>query len=248
MVQQVKRGRLPKNFTPPKKQVVEEIEVEATIEDEIQANIKKRVKVQAVEDTGNAELPTKIDLKHCGSKVRAIVPSHVFRCTSFKFWPSTWATEAESLNSMFVEPSTQKESLLTFLRNPRSKMIYGVAGNPDDLKAKYFAAYLVGEHIKALGAKSNVIWHTLYGGFDNPLMKEMSEPPTMIVICNLTPQSTNIKLEKARDILEKYPDIPRIVVIAGTDPMSFLTTKLFVPVHAVLYLADSLVRQKIQVI
>ncbi len=221
---------------------------EATMEDLVKVAKASTTKVpkRRAEDM---VIPTKIDMRNPATMVRHVVPAHVFRCASFKFEPKTFAVESESLNNRFVEPSLQTNSLRMFLADPRTKMIYGVAGNPDDLKAKYFAAYLVSEHIKALGLKSNVVWVPLYGGFDNALMDDSGrESPSMLVLTGLTPNSTNIKLEKARDLLEKYSEIPRVVVIAGMDPLSFLSTKLYVPANGIAYLAESLVRQKVEVI
>lgn len=220
---------------------------EATMED-LAPSKNKVVQTRRATDV-DVVVPTKIDMRHPATMVKHVVPAHVFRCGVFKFAPKTFAVESEALNNRFVEPSLQVNSLRMFMENPRTKMIYGVAGNPDDLKAKYFAAFLVAEHIKALGLKSNVVWAPLYGGFDNSLMEDQGkEAPTMLVLTGLTPNSTNIKLEKARDLIEKYSEIPRIVVIAGMDPLSFLSTRLYVPANGIAYLAESLVRQKVEVI
>jgi hypothetical protein len=160
----------------------------------------------------------------------------------------TFATESEQLNSRFVEPQTQDKSLAMFLKDTRTPMIYGVSGNPDDSKAKYFAAYLIAAHMKALGTDANPVWATLYGGFDNPYMNDDKAAPTMLVLCNMTPNSTTLKLEKARDLITKFADIPRIVVAAGMDPMSFLTTRLHVPIHGICYLAEGLMKSRVEII
>src|ERR1700737_4265309 len=154
----------------------------------------------------DALLPSRIEVNHIN-----VVPGHVYRTRPFKWSPITFATESEQLNSRFVEPHTQDKSLTMFLKDPSMSMIYGVSGNPDDSKAKYFAAFLVAAHIKALGSDANPIWAPMYGGFDNPYMSDDKAAPTMLVITNITPNSTSMKLEKARDLIEKYSDIPRIV-------------------------------------
>lgn len=127
-------------------------------------------------------------------------------------------------------------------------MIYGVAGNPDDSKAKYFAAYLVASHIAHMRGEANVVWAPMYGGFDNPHMDENRASPTMLVLTNLTPNSTNFKLEKTRDLLEKFSDVPRVVVSCGMDPLSFLATRLFVPIHGLAYFSEALVKKNVEII
>lgn len=193
------------------------------------------------------DLPTKIEVRNHG-QIANIVPGHVWRTKAFKWQPLAFATESEQLNSKFVESGTQDKSLAMFLKNPRTPMIYGISGNPDDSKAKYLAAFLVAAHMKTLGTDANPVWAPMYGGFDNPYMSDDKAKPTLLVLTNLTPNSTTFKLEKARDLLEKFSDIPRIVVVAGMDPMSFLTTRLHVPIHGIAYLSEGLVKQKVEVI
>lgn len=205
---------------------------------------KKKKVEESVDDT---DIPNKIEV-HAKGQILNVVPGHVWRTKSFKWDPLTFATESEQLNSKFVEPNKQDKSLLMFIKNPETPMIYGVSGNPDDSKAKYFAAYLIDLHIKHLKADANPVWATLYGGFDNPYLSNDKASPTLLVISNLTPNSTTTKLEKARDLIEANPDIPRIVICAGMDPLSFLTTRLHVPVNGLAYFSEALVKAKIEVI
>lgn len=217
---------------------------EATLEDIMPM---RRGTDKSTEESGAFKVPARIEVKQIS--VKGVVPGHVFRCPPFKFSPQTFITESEKLNNKFIEEAKQIQSLKMFTLNPKLPMIYSVAGNPDDIKAKYFAAYLVLIHLRALGAKANVVWHSLYGGFENKLVSEYADvsAPTMLVLTNLTPISTPLKLEKARDIIERYTDIPRIVVSAGMDPISFLSTRLFLQVNGLAYFSDSLVRQTMEV-
>lgn len=205
---------------------------------------KRKAREEEVDDS---LVPMRIEVLHKGP-ICNVVPSHVWRMKGFKWNPVTFSTESEQLNSKFVEPNVQDRSLVRFLEDPRTPMIYGVSGNPDDSKAKYFAAFLVAAHLKALGAEANVLWAPMYGGFDNPYLRDDRASPTMVVLTGLTPNSTGTKLEKARDVLEYFPDVPRVVVVAGMDPLSFLTTRLHVPTHGLAYLSEALVRQKVEVI
>ena len=195
----------------------------------------------------DSTIPTRIEVKQQG-QVANVVPGHVWRVKPFKWNPATFMPDSEQLNSRFIEPIKQDQSLMTFLDDPTVPMIMGISGSPDDSKAKYMAAFLVDMHVKRLKSQANPWWAPLYGGFDNPYLNVDKSPPTMLVITNLTNNSTNVKLEKARDLIEAYPDIPRLVVIAGIDPISFLAAKLHVPINGLIYLSEGLLKQRVEVI
>lgn len=228
---------------------------EATVEDLEKAAVKVQPKptsrVSTVVKISN-EIPKRIEVKSSVA-LRGIVPGAVWKQSAFKWDPMTFACESEKLHEKFIEPRVQNDSLLRFMKEPDLPVVYGVTGNPDDSKAKLFAAYLVQLHQQRLGLKANVVWHTMYGGFNNPLLKEYDPvdgkaDPTMLVISNLTPNSPGLKLDNARDLLERFENIPRIVVAAGEDPMSFLTTRLFSPINALAYFSESLIRKKVEII
>jgi hypothetical protein len=193
------------------------------------------------------DLPVRIEVAKSGT-VGQTVPGSVWRQTAFKWRPEAFATQSDELNEKFIEAGIQDQSLVQFMKKPSLPMIYGVSGNPDDTKAKLFAAYLMDKHCRKLGSDANPWWIQLTGGFDNPYLDTNRARPTMIVLCGLTPQSTNTKLEKARDILEAYPNVPRIIVIAGADPMSFVSTRLHVPVHGLAYFCEAIIKSKIEVV
>lgn len=224
---------------------------EATAED-LQIAARKVVVKSAPKLVVSNELPRRIEVKITPS-IRDIVPGSVWRQSPFKWDPMTFACESEKLNEKFIEPSVQNESLLRFMHEPDLPMIYGVSGNPDDMKAKLFAAYLVQVHQQRMGLKANVVWFTMYGGFDNPLLKEYDPidgktDPSMLIISNLTPNAPGLKLDKTRDLLERFSDIPRVVVSAGEDPISFLTTRLYSPVHGLAYFSEALIKKRVEVI
>lgn len=207
------------------------------------------VRVQQIKgaEVDARELPTKIEVNPKG-QVKALVPGSVFRQSSFKWDPQTFVLESDELNQKFIEPSMQDESLARFLKKPSTPMIYGVTGSPDDTKAKLFAAYLLQAHCKRYGGDANPWWVNLMGGFDNPWIDRDRPRPSMIVITNLTAGSTAQRLEKARDIIESWPDVPRVIVAAGLDPFSFLATRLRVPVHGLAYFSEAVVKHKVVVI
>jgi len=59
----------------------------------------------------------------------------------------------------------------------------------------------------------------------------------MLVITNVGVDSSQVKLEKLRDILEKYDSIPRIVVVNGVDPVSFFAERVRLPLKYAFYLS-----------
>jgi len=193
-------------------------------------------------------LPSVISVTR-SSHVNSVVPASVWRQGSFRWNPLPFGVESEKLNDKIIEVSTQNRSLSEFIESPNRPVIYGIGGSPDDSKAKLFAAYLVQLHIDN-NPNARVSWETMYGGYDNPLLKEYSYggSPTMLVLSNLTSTSTAMKLEKSRDLLERFSNIPRIVINAGEDPMSFLFTRLNVPINAIAYFSESIVKKRIEII
>ncbi len=229
-----------------------EVYEEATLEDVVNAPaIKTKVKVSQLEDVKATVQVKRIEVKQ-GPFV-ASVPGSVWRVSPFKWNPVEFVTESDRLNDKFVTARMQEQSLQRFIEDPEAPVIYGVGGNPDDGKAKLFAAFLVNLHVQRLKGKANVEWHTMYGGFDNPLMKTYDPwdgvtDPTMLVLTNLGTSATNLKLDKTRDLLERFANIPRVVVVAGEDPMSYLTTRLNVPINSLAYFCESLIKRKVEVI
>lgn len=197
-------------------------------------------------------LPRTITVKN-KSHLQQIVPGHVWRCAPFPWDPQPFGVESDRLHDRVVEARTQNNSLLSFLKNPRKRLVYGVAGNPDDQKAKLFAAFLVNAHVQALGLGANVLWHTVYDGYENKLLKEYDPidgkpSPSLLVLSNITPNASSVRLGKVRDLLERFDNIPRIVITAGEDPLSFFTTRLFYQLNALAYFSESLIKKKIEII
>lgn len=178
-----------------------------------------------------------------------LIPGHVFRQGRFKFDPRTFIPEDERLEDTPIIDQVQLDSLQRFKENPATPVYYGVGGSPDDNKAKYFAAYLSYIHYTSVSNPS-VLWQPMYGGFSNPLLEssEYKSAPTMLVLYNLATCATSVKLDKLRDILDKFSDIPRVVVNAGLDPISFASVKLNVPINSMAYFMEKIVRRPNEVV
>lgn len=107
----------------------------------------------------------------------------------------------------------------------------------NDIRSKYVAAFLLNRAIKVYGkgkyrsTHSPPQWHTLTGSYadwrrDRCYELRKQPKPAMIVFSNITVDSSEVKMEKLRDLLEQYADVPRIVAITGMDPYSFFAHKL----------------------
>ncbi len=213
--------------------------------------VPRRVVPDSADD--EIELPATIKIRSQAA-LRAIVPGTVWRQGAFKWDPQSFVAESERLrDDRVIDSRVQNNSLKAFLNDPQVPVIYGVSGNPDDAKAKLFAAFLAAAHIERVGARANVVWHCLYGSYDNPLLREYDpidgkSSPTLLVLSNLTAGSTNVKLEKARDLIERFAEIPRIIVSAGEDPISFHSTRLYTEVNALAYFANTLIKPRVEII
>lgn len=115
--------------------------------------------------------------------------------------------------------------------------VYCVSSFPSDERAKYVATSIIANILqrkaKSKKAISRPYWHRVYGGFKDEIRDKMIEKPSLLVISNVDCQNnSSIKIEKVRDILEKYEGVPRLVVLAGGDPLSFFGSVLHYPLRA----------------
>jgi hypothetical protein len=87
-------------------------------------------------------------------------------------------------------------------------------------------------------------WHTLTGNWADEFRdKKIEGRPSLLFLANVHVQSSSTKLEKLRDILEMYSGVPRIVVLAGEDPVTFFNTKMFYGLnHAILLCKPNVVK------
>ncbi|QYW03129.1 hypothetical protein pEaSNUABM14_00169 [Erwinia phage pEa_SNUABM_14] len=108
-----------------------------------------------------------------------------------------------------------------------------ISSFPSDYRAKMAALSIF--HAAVEDSETTALkprWVTLYGDrFDYEQLK--SKRPSMLIISNVTIDSTSYKIERLRDILEMFPKIPRIVVTGGgPDPMELFTRRVHLPVQA----------------
>ncbi len=149
--------------------------------------------------------------------------------------------------SRTVSPAKQLKLLQSFIDHPlRSSTTMCISSFPSDLRAKHLAIYLMalatklhkeGQHKPG---RALPLWHRVYGGYSNSLVdKPMQEIPSLLIITNVNVNSSPLKIEKVRDIIEKYSEIPKIVVTGGEPPCNLFANKLFSPLRIGIYLGPN---------
>lgn len=110
----------------------------------------------------------------------------------------------------------------------------GISSVPSDLKAKYLAVHLLSRQLQTSEDISKPVrWLTLLHG------NKLQEQPSFLVLSNLTANSTNYRLEQARDILESVM-CPIIVVVGGIDCASFFRYKMHYPINYAFHLGHEI--------
>lgn len=149
-----------------------------------------------------------------------------------------------------ISSARQLKGLAALMQNPfRGNYVVGISSFPSDLRAKHLAVTIMHhaiQHQRSMRTgKALPHWHRVFGGFNDTLRDKMQvEVPSMLIISNVNDQSSSFKLEKVRDLLEKFSNIPRIVVMGGQDPCSLFTQKLYYPIKLGLYLGpDNRIRE-----
>lgn len=143
-----------------------------------------------------------------------------------------------------VSVNTQITALRSILEHPlRTSNTFCISSFPSDARAKHLAIYIMAEAVRQHldGVKKHgrylPLWHRVYGNFADSLRdKTVQEIPGLLVITNVNYESSSIKLEKVRDLLEKYSETPKIVVTGGCNPINLFANKLYYPLRAGFYL------------
>lgn len=173
----------------------------------------------------------------------------------FDFEDSVCRMKPEIRNIINKGISTKKQiqQMSNLLEHPlRGSPIIGISSFPSDNRAKLLALTLMDaaidfqianskskRKIRKLIGKNYPLWHKVYGGFGDEIRDNGKfDNPSMLIISNVGVDSTSLKVEKVRDILEKHTTLPRIVVVNGCDPMKFFATKLYLPMDYGFYIGS----------
>lgn len=151
----------------------------------------------------------------------------------------------ERIPVKIISPAKQMRALRSILKHPYDRKPYtlGISSYPTDQKAKQLAIHLMAIAIQAqqerpVKGRAMPMWHRVYGGFGDALRDKESTDlmPSMLFIANLTDMSQPNKVEKVRDLLEKFSHIPRVVISGGESPVGIFANKLRSPLTAGIYL------------
>ena len=175
------------------------------------------------------------------------IPGYVWRTPKFVFRPNDYYLEHPRLQNKEIDSFIQLKSLKSFIENSTYPGVYGVGSDPTDGPALYFAAYLAATFL-ALNPRASIKWHSLMG-YKNTLLEEGApEHLDLLIITNVTEQSSQHRVEMLRDLLVHYADIPRIVVMGGEDPVTFFSTKLHLKLTHLFFNSGSVVKRAIEVL
>lgn len=143
------------------------------------------------------------------------------------------AHDYKTLSPYFKTKQVGKRKQLTLaaslLDTPlKTNGIHVVSSFPNDTRAKLFALHVFRNAFQdSLPTSRKPRWITLYGDkFDYERVR--NQRPNLIVISNIVIDSTPYKMERLRDLLSMFGDIPRIVVTGGSvDPTEMFNNRLY---------------------
>lgn len=169
--------------------------------------------------------------------VKRYVPGFVFQQAPFRFSPLGFSLDVKhSTEEMLFPRSVQEAGFNKFCEYPFGGQNYVITGYLDDAKALYLAAYLLQVHLQKGG--NNPLWICMNSSFKEQGLTITQ--PSLVVLSNLTAESTAVRIEKTRDLIYKYWNIPKLIVGCGMDPIRFGGLKLHVPVNKMVYFKSGL--------
>lgn len=171
------------------------------------------------------EQPTRIQLTKASwtrFAVRGVqnLPGDLHTVRPFNFDPQPFSLKPPLFRDKLISASSQQTSLSQFLESPQSNCVYSVTGILSDLEARYFAAFLVDQYL-SLTTNTHVEWVHLKNKGDVAAMISTVPSCSLLVITGVYPTMMPSRIEAARDLLDAYSDIPRILVGSGEDPITF---------------------------
>lgn len=168
----------------------------------------------------------------------------------FDFRPVSFTSQVEGLKPKLFTAKRQIDWFEDFLDDPFKPRNYCLVSAPNDGMAKMLAAFMMQHALARSDSRTALpLWHDLTGGFTNPLLSEGSNKAigaSLLVLNNVGATSTQPKLEKLRDVLETYTDMPKVVVATGCDPFAFFTKYLYLPIHALAYMTTNIVKKSVE--
>lgn len=103
---------------------------------------------------------------------------------------------------------------------------------PSDLRAKQTALQIFRSAIEESSNKTRKPLRLQIYGDRLDYEKIQDKRPNLLVVTGVNHESTQYKMERLRDVLEMFNDIPRIVVTGGSNnPTDIFLNRLFLPVE-----------------
>jgi hypothetical protein len=164
----------------------------------------------------------------------------------YDFRPVSFTSDIEGLKPKTFSSQKQLAMFESFLADPFAPRNYCIVSAPNDSMAKLLAAYMMQYAVKQAKTRATLpLWVDILGGFENKLVQNHIGS-SLLVLNNVGATSTQPKIEKLRDIIETFPDIPKIVVATGADPYAFFTKYLYLPLHGLAYLTNNTVKRVVE--
>ena len=126
---------------------------------------------------------------------------------------------------------------------------YFISGKCDPKKARYCAALLMDSyltHCHRMNEKGEQVrlpyWHSLYGFKDKLIERELQDRigiPGLLVIDCLFNECTTGKMDRVRDLLSMFSNIPTILIGSGFNPAEMCRDNLYIMPNKMLYLEDA---------
>ena len=150
-----------------------------------------------------------------------------------------------------IAPDAQLKAFERTAKKPLERpYLYVIATNHNEIRAgavalSIFESIARKQILDSTQATSGTpYWHSVTGNkaWDRLRDHEGSRAQVgdinLLVISNIAENSTNEKIEKVRDLNYKYIDIPRIIIVAGCNPLQFAYDKLRIRPDRMLYLTE----------
>jgi len=201
---------------------------------------KKGREVMSSEDEVT-DFRIKLDLKHEGLMMNRGMNYAAKLQKPFTFNPQSFTSSVSGLKPKVIKREVQLQHFREFLDEPFRPVTYCLVSAPNDGMAKLLAAYMM-QHAIINHGQTLPVWHDLTQSFKNPLLEDGTRA-SLLVLNNVGTAATPTKLEKLRDILTHYADIPRIVIATGCDPFAFFTQCLYMPMNACAYMTTDQVKK-----
>lgn len=142
-----------------------------------------------------------------------------------------------------VSADKQKKMYDDALENPfANPYLFCMAGQRSDHLPLQLALrlFLAAINKNPMGSRARPWWHTVTGHTKDELRDDADHlerigQPSFLVVSNVASNSTMMKVEKVRDLMDRYRHIPRVLVVGGESPIHFCSRVLFMPVNRLVY-------------